>query len=574
MADRPPAARPAAERPEASTAAERPAASTAAERPEARPAAERPEARPAAERSQASTTAERSQANLAATQSATRRFLTFRLGDRLYALPGEDVAEIILIPPVARLPHSPKSLMGLANLRGTVLPMVDPRVMLNMEHFAAGKSSRAIVCAASGAAPVALAVDKVDAFVTVAREAVETGQTEIVSETGERLRGAFWAASGQDEAAKILDLPAMLGAEFGARAQPRPRSRVATATAAPDAAAVAREQRLLVSFAVAGQDYALGLDEVREIVPLPRSIAVVPKAETVLLGMIAYRDRLLPLLSLRGLLGFSVSETFAGDEKVIVMLVGGVLVGLVADRMRAIIRANTGDIDSAPAMLAARTGGEAKITAIYRGDGGRLVSVLAAEHLFREDVMRRLGDNSMPADPTTALPARALLRFVVFQLGLESFALPINAVDEVARLPEQITRVPKTPKFLEGVINLRGQVLPVVDQRRRFDMPRYDGASMQRLIVVRTERHRAGLIVDSVSEVLRAAADTIEPPPDLAREAGDESARLISGVINEAASGRMILLLDPAELLTRAERGMLDDLDLEANDDATGQTAA
>ena len=60
---------------------------------------------------------------------------------------------------------------------------------------------------------------------------------------------------------------------------------------------------------------------------------------------------------------------------------------------------------------------------------------------------------------------------MVFRLGDDEFGLPIEAVDEVARVPDQITRLPKTPKFLEGVVNLRGEVLPVVDQRRRFDMP-------------------------------------------------------------------------------------------------------
>jgi purine-binding chemotaxis protein CheW len=72
--------------------------------------------------------------------------------------------------------------------------------------------------------------------------------------------------------------------------------------------------------------------------------------------------------------------------------------------------------------------------------------------------------------------------------------------------------------------------------------------------VVRTERHRAGLIVDGVSDVLRVPADAIEPPPDLT----DETARLVRGVINLEQSGRIVLLLDPTELLTRAERGLLD----------------
>jgi purine-binding chemotaxis protein CheW len=121
-------------------------------------------------------------------------------------------------------------------------------------------------------------------------------------------------------------------------------------------------------------------------------------------------------------------------------------------------------------------------------------------------------------------------------------------------VPDQITRVPKAPKFLEGVVNLRGEVLPVVDQRRRFDMPAAPQQGTRRLVVVRTDRHRAGLIVDSVSEVLRCPASDIEPAPNLTNEA----VRLVNGVVNLEQAGRMVLLLDPAELLTRAERGLLD----------------
>jgi purine-binding chemotaxis protein CheW len=146
------------------------------------------------------------------------------------------------------------------------------------------------------------------------------------------------------------------------------------------------------------------------------------------------------------------------------------------------------------------------------------------------------------------------LQFLAFRLGDDEFGLPIEAIDEVARLPEQITRVPKAPKFLEGVINLRGEVLPVVDQRRRFDMAASENPQARRLIVLRSERHRAGVIVDSVSEVLRCDADSIEEAPDLTGEA----TRLVRGVVNLAAQDRIVLLLDPAELLTRAERGLLD----------------
>ena len=91
-------------------------------------------------------------------------------------------------------------------------------------------------------------------------------------------------------------------------------------------------------------------------------------------------------------------------------------------------------------------------------------------------------------------------------------------------------------------------------------MPALEEKGARRLIVVRTERHRAGLIVDAVLEVLRCSADKIEPAPNLTNEA----VRLVQGVINLEKVGRMVLLLDPAELLTRAERGLLDAFEAKA----------
>jgi purine-binding chemotaxis protein CheW len=206
-------------------------------------------------------------------------------------------------------------------------------------------------------------------------------------------------------------------------------------------------------------------------------------------------------------------------------------------------------------MLAARAGGETRLKAVYRGEQGRrLISILAPDQLFREDVMQRLGSAEDVSMPKPAAPATLESQFLVFQLGDDEFGLPIAAVDEVTRVPGQITRIPRAPKFLEGVINLRGEVLPVVDQRRRFDMPPLEVTEGRRMIVVRTDRYRAGLVVDSVSEVRRHPTDAIEPPPALT----DDITRAVQGVVNLVEQRRIVLLLDPVELLTRAERGLLD----------------
>jgi purine-binding chemotaxis protein CheW len=301
---------------------------------------------------------------------------------------------------------------------------------------------------------------------------------------------------------------------------------------------------------------------------LPATVAVVPRAEAVLLGVVAHRDSLLPLLSLRALLGFPGSDKSGGREKVIVTPVGGILVGLVADRMRAIIRADPMLIEPTPSMLAARAGGESQIKSMFRGDGGRrLISILSPDQLFREDVMRRLGDaagvvrNAATNDQETHAET---VHFLVFQLGEEVFGLPIGAVDEVARAPDKITRIPNTPDFLEGVVNLRGEVLPVIDQRKRFGLPTDMRRGGPRLVVVRTERHRAGLLVDSVSEVLPSLPEAIEPAPELIGGTN----HLVNGVVNLEATGRMVLLLDPDELLSQTERELLDRFATAATDQA------
>jgi purine-binding chemotaxis protein CheW len=326
----------------------------------------------------------------------------------------------------------------------------------------------------------------------------------------------------------------------------------------------------LVTFEVAAQEYALPLEIVREIVTAPESLTFVPGSGDAVRGVMPYRDGLLPLLSLRRLLG--LPSAVLSREKVLIVAVGNVLIGFVVDRTHAVLSVDPNRVEPAPSVLAARAGGETQIKEIYRAGHGRLVSILAPERLFREDVMQKLmqGDATMKAKAHEGNLGQSdanELQFLVFRLDDNEFALPIEAVEGVGRVPDQITRLPKTPKFLEGVVNLRGEVLPVVDQRRRFEMRATTAGANRRLVVVRTELHRAGLIVDSVSEVLRCAPDRIKPSPDLTGDA----LGIVHSVINLEELGRIVLLLDPSELLTRTERGLLDSFSKETRNKESRQ---
>jgi purine-binding chemotaxis protein CheW len=487
-----------------------------------------------------------------ASASVKRRFIVFQLAERVYALPAEIVAEVTRIPTAARVPQAPRALVGVANLRGAVLPVVSLRALLDLEG-APGAASRAIVL--DGVAPIAIVVDAMDALVTIDAERIEARSAQLSVEGGEKLNGAFPLGDGRG-AAKILDVHALLAETFARRTRldnsRAPRNVVAIH--APEAAAEARET--FVTFDVAGQEFALDLGLVQEIIALPSAITAAPRVDKSVAGMMAFREQLLPLVSLRELLGFAPALISEAREKVIVASVAGGLIGLIADRARAVIAADPALIDPVPPLIQARSGGEARIKSIYRGEEGRrLVSILEPEQLFRGDVMKRLDEARDAPRPQLQIDeASEERKFLVFRLGGDEFALPVEAVVEVARAPERVTRVPKAPKFLKGVINLRGAVVPVIDQRQRFDMPRLDKGDGRRLVVVQTGRHRAGLIVDSVSEVLRTTADAVKDAPELT----EDIARLVNGVVNIEDEGRILLILDPAELLTPAERGMLD----------------
>lgn len=139
------------------------------------------------------------------------------------------------------------------------------------------------------------------------------------------------------------------------------------------------------------------------------------------------------------------------------------------------------------------------------------------------------------------------LQLVVFSLGREEFAVEVTQVREIMRM-EEITRMPKSPHFVEGIINLRGQIIAVIDLAKRLNIEAQERSGDTRIIVVEAGDVKVGMIVDSVSEVLRVDADALEPSPTLAT---DVSAAFLTGVIKH--DNRLIILLDLTKVLSLEE---------------------
>lgn len=143
-----------------------------------------------------------------------------------------------------------------------------------------------------------------------------------------------------------------------------------------------------------------------------------------------------------------------------------------------------------------------------------------------------------------------LLQLVGFNVGGEEFGIDILRVQEIIRA-QQLTRVPNSPKFMEGVMNLRGKIIPVIALRKRFGLEQAPSDKQNRIVVVEIKGAVLGFIVDSVSEVLRIPADTVEPPPRL----GLVEREYVSGV--GKLGDRLLILLDADRLLSGSEDGMM-----------------
>lgn len=146
---------------------------------------------------------------------------------------------------------------------------------------------------------------------------------------------------------------------------------------------------------------------------------------------------------------------------------------------------------------------------------------------------------------------RELLQLVTFTAAGEKFGVDIARVQEIIRTVE-ITKVPSAPFFCEGIISLRGKVIPIISLRRRFGKPDKQKDSATRIIVVEIHKRVVGFVVDAVSEVLRIPASTVEPPPPVT--AGIE-AEYIAGV--GKLEDRLLILLELEKLLACEELAAL-----------------
>lgn len=487
------------------------------------------------------------------------QYVVFMAGEEVFAVDMAPVQEIIRVPEVVRVPLAPATLDGLANLRGKVLPIISLQRLFGLPEREHDDSTRALVIDLGQ--PLGFVVDRVASVVGVDTSLIQDVGAIRSTVNTDLLSGLLKDVAGYPMV-MVLDFAKLIASEF--ETITKLGSSLASQNAfggestANDDDDVVSDELHLVSFEVAEQEYAVAIEDVQEIVQVPEQIVHVPHSEEHVLGVMTLRNRLLPLVSLRRLFGLPPRSS---DEqsRIVVVSLGASSVGVVMDRVNEVLRVPKAQIDAMPGLLA-RNGDLSDITEICRLDEGRrLVSIIAVENMFRHSTVKEalnsvenLSEEALDKEPADTEGVDDEEQVVVFRLGREEFGVPIESVQEIVRVPEQLTHVPKSPPFVEGVINLRGTVLPVIDQRCRFGLPPVERNDRQRIMIFLIRDVRTGFIVDSVTEVLKIPLHLIEKSPRLS----GEQARLIGRVAN--LKDRMIQLIDASCMIEGVDLSALE----------------
>jgi purine-binding chemotaxis protein CheW len=485
--------------------------------------------------------------------SSVKQYIRFNVGDHVFAVPVSDLMEIVRLPAISPVPMSPPALLGLANMHGSVVPILDLRNIFDIPQRPYSDAARVLVIMLNK--PIGVVADRVGHLI-----GLEEAQIERNVAPEKNAHGLFCGLISHTEgAAMLINFAGIIQREFSilpATVEPADTAYQFNDT---QAANEQDDDIRLIAFTVADQEFALEIGHVEEILSCPEKLLQIPHTHASVAGVFSLRNNLIPVFYLGVLLESAASNNY---RRLIVAKVqtDGVLlsVGLIVDDVTEVLQIERHVLKDVPKFFG-RDNANSEITAIYPlQNGQRLISILSLPSLFGTELIKTLL-SSLREDAAATPEAghhhdAAQTQIVVLRLAEAHYGLPIESIHEIARATE-MTAVPKAPDFIAGVINLHGTVVPVVNQRRRFGLADMATHPSQRIIVIKTAGMHTGYLVDSISQILQLGSETFEATPDfiLARS------KMIKNIAH-IQTGQMIMMLDPEELLSSAELGMLTEL--------------
>ncbi|WP_321891478.1 chemotaxis protein CheW [Paraburkholderia tropica] len=476
---------------------------------------------------------------------------SFHLADTELALPVSALQEVVNHPEaLTPVPLAPSYLLGLFNLRGTLIPVVDLRQLLNLrDEGVAGARKIAIVEAAAGR--VGLQFDATGEILRVPKDQV----IEIAMAEGSAPSaiGSVLKLDGGERILQVLSADALL------------RLRDVPHLAEPAARSTARraqqgQRRQNVSFKVGGTALALPMGAIQEIIRVP-ALQHSPLADDVCIGMLNLRGATVPVLDFGNFLGFSRApeDTTSADERRIVILHRDDLYfGLLVDEVASIVACRDDELLPMPSYGNAHRSLFSGYLAAEGAEGASGVLLVNADALYaharvaslaagHRDLYRKATEAAGVAQKRGTGTRQTLVTFRIGQL----LGVRITELREVIDYRHDTVKTPGLPAFVRGVLNLRGVLVTVIDVRAMYAMPPYEDLTRAKILIVEHHGEKYGLLVDSIEDIitLKSCAQ-LAMPTMLTRAAGANVRSDMREAVELPGQGTL-MLLDPASLCER-----------------------
>jgi len=437
-----------------------------------------------------------------------QKMVTFRIAKEEFAFNMEHVREILRVRTPNQVPDVPDYVLGVLTVRGKVLPIIDLRCLLQQRSLA-------------------------DEFV----------------ENCKPLREEFERWIEQTEKLFAGDTHAKLDAAVTENlrkwiAETNSSSEVLTETLAKARGAnqqVIKQIQLREKSVESGDSDAVRACEAEVIAAAREAVAALRSFEQ------------------------QIAQNIQEDQRIIVVDAEGFAIGLVVDHVHEVLNVPKNLMEPPPQIT---TSGGMELSGVAKLDNGsRLILCLDVATLMKDQKVRDVqGSVQHAAQEEKSMETQSAdvgaqqlseIQLVTFMLGAEEFGVPISQIQEIDRLGK-VTKVPKAAPFIEGITNLRGEVIPVLDTRKRFDLEAKPSDDRTRVVIVNFGGVRTGLVVDSVRQVLNLATKDIAPPPEAIGSGIDQ--QFISGIGKADSGKRMIVLLDVEKILSRQEQTQLSEV--------------
>jgi purine-binding chemotaxis protein CheW len=476
-----------------------------------------------------------------------RQLVTFLLGEDEFGADIMDVKEIIRVPDITKVPNAPSYFEGACNLRGNVLPIIDGRTKFNLEKKAKDENSRVLVIDVDGKA-IGMVVDKVSEVMRVNTADIEEPPQIVKNVDSDYLNGVLKLDNGNRlvmllDVVRALNVNSTVKDQKKGHVQSSPKSTLANSTSVESI-----DEEQLVSFLLDKEEYAIGIMKVKEIIRVPQ-IVKVPNCEAYIEGVVSIRNNLLPIINLRAYFGMAQVD-IDDHTRILVVDMGSFTAGIMVDKISEVLRVPTSIIQPPP-KFSIQSGEQLKGVAKLN-NGKRMILMLEPSKLVSDDVMNAISgiDGTNDQDAAGSSITRQLLeeeQLVTFKIETEEYGIQIANVVEINRMTE-VTKIPRAPYYIEGIVNLRGNVIPALDLRRLFKLSEKQVTDATRIIIVDFNGKRTGIVVDSVSEVLRFEKKLIEAPPEILSNGIDSE--YVEGVGKLDNGKRMILILNISKVLS------------------------